>query len=145
MAFYGYIGYDVKLSYDEPHAQVCLIISSNNKLQDYICDMSSNNQIFKLCEVHKIKNESPSSHITTLLSCFSSRDAPLTHRPSSLKCPDIAACFVSNNKIHYQSLSDVINLISGTDYDCELNLSGNYDFPDSYDHAMEILAEDLIV
>ena len=141
MQFYGYIGYDVKLSYEDPYAQVCLIISSNDGLPDYIRTKETD-QIFKLCEIHKINGESPSSHITTLLTRFSLFNAPITQQSVSLDCADIAACFVSNNKVHYNVISDVINNIGKTDYNHKTNLSGNYMFPDSYDHALEVFIMD---
>ena len=137
MVYYGYIGYDVSLSEINP-AQVCLIVSPASHLPDYIRDYQTN-QIFKICAINEIVDEAPSAHMTTMLQHFLAVNVPLTQFLTSLDCDAIAACFVSNESVSYHAISDVINAISHTSYSYEVNLSGNYMFPDSYEHALEVL------
>ena len=139
MPFYGYIGYDIELSYTNP-AQVCLIVSSNGYSFPYYILNTESEGIFKICSSHAINNETPSSHITTMLQQFSMINVPLTPQIAFFDCDDIAAYFVSNEKISCQTISSAINVIAHTSFDCETNLSGDSTFPDSYEDAFAIIS-----
>lgn len=138
MPLYGYICYDIELSYTNP-AQVCLIVSSNGYSFPYYILNTESEGIFKRCSSHAINNETPSSHITTMLQQFSMVNAPLTPHVASFDRDDIAAYFVSNEKISCYTISSVINAIAHTSFDCETNLSGYSTFPESYEDAFAMI------